>query len=252
MQTTLNPDEVHLWLAWHQTSPHDALLAQYGTVLNAAERQQEGRFHFERDRIRYRVTRAMARQVLSGYLGLEPAACTFEANEFGRPSLTNTEAIRAQLRFNISHAQDVIVLAVTQCREIGVDVERVSDRAASADLAQRYFSGPESRHVLSVPEDQLDDLFFQYWTLKESYIKARGMGLAIPLDKFGFTLGPAGVSLWTDPELDDPASRWSFTQLRPTTAHHAAVCVETSQGPAPRLVTRDFATLALAGGAARA
>jgi 4'-phosphopantetheinyl transferase len=241
----LGPAEVHLWLAFQHASPHDARLAQYASLLNTAEREQEARFYFERDRVRYRVTRAMVRCVLGAYLGITPMACAFENNVHGRPHLANAEAAREKLNFNLSHTQDLILLGVTRGRELGVDVERVTDRRASANLATRYFAPSESERILDAAPGERDSLFCQYWTLKESYIKARGKGMAIPLGKFGFELGEGGVKLWIDPVLGDDADRWSFMQLRPTESHHAAVCVDRAGEPVSLLV-RDFAAFSLA------
>jgi 4'-phosphopantetheinyl transferase len=239
----LRHNDVHLWLAFQHASPHDSRLGDYGELLSEAERQRESRLHFAHDRVRFRVTRALVRCVLGGYLGVDPRACTFENNAHGRPSLTNPECRDARLTFNVSHTQDLILLGVTRGREIGVDVERVTPKRSAA-LAGRFFAPGEAEHVVNAPDAQRDDLFYQYWTLKESYIKARGMGLAIPLAKFGFTLSANAPQLWTDPTLGDDAKRWVFSQLRPTPAHWAAVCVERSSDPTdspPELRLMDFA-----------
>lgn len=242
---TLGPREVHVWLAFQHASPHDRRYDAYARLLNAAEREQESRFHFERDRIRYRVTRAMARRVLSNYLRLPPESLTFEKNAYGRPELGNEEARRSGLTFNLSHTQDVIMMGVTRGRMLGVDVERVCAKRASADLAARFFAPSEGAEVVGAPHHRRDDLFFQYWTLKESYIKARGMGMSIPLAKFGFTLRDEAIGFWIEPELNDRADRWDFVRLQPTPAHWAAVCVERDGPRPPALSLHDFATLVM-------
>jgi 4'-phosphopantetheinyl transferase len=233
---------VHLWLAFPHASPHADRLDDYGALLSDAERAREARLHFAHDRVRFRVTRALVRRVLGAYLGIDPRSCTFENNAHGRPSLTSPECRDTPLEFNISHTEDLILLGVTGGREIGVDVERVGPKRSAA-LAQRFFAPCEAERVVSAPEAQRDELFYQYWTLKESYIKARGMGLAIPLAKFGFTLNGGAPELWTDPALGDDARRWTFLQLRPTPAHWAAVCVQRDADAAaqpPELQVFDF------------
>jgi len=241
----LRPDEIHVWLAFHPADPHPSRREEYGALLSALEREREERFRFEEDRFRFRVTRAMTRRVLAGYLGVDPSACRFEDNEYGRPSLV-ARATGDMLSFNLSHTRDLIVLAVTRGREIGIDVERVQGQRPTADLARHYFADFESDHVMNAPEALREDLFFQYWTLKESYIKARGLGLAIPLGKFGFHLGGESPKLWTHADLGDDAARWSFMQWQPTDAHWAAICVERTAGGVPTVHTRDFSTLVLA------
>jgi len=238
-ELALGPTEVHVWLAFQHASEHARQHDQYLKLLSPEEREQESRFHFERDRIRYRVTRAMTRGLLSRYLGIEPADCEFELNAYGRPSLANRRARSAGIEFNISHTQDLIMLGVTQRRALGVDVERVCERRASADLAARYFASAEGAHVASLPPRLQPDLFFQYWTLKESYIKARGMGLSIPLDKFAFNLREDGVDLHIDPALADDPHRWCFIRLQPTPEHRAAICAERRDGELPKVILRD-------------
>jgi 4'-phosphopantetheinyl transferase len=246
----LRPDEIHLWQAFHDSDPHPALREKYGAWLSREEREREARFHFEQDRHRFRVTRALARRVLGGYLGIDPRACEFTQNEHGRPALMNGlvkgPGAAGPLHFNLSHTRDLIVLAVTRGREIGVDVERLRGARRTGDLAARFFADFESERVASASEAERDDVFYQFWTLKESYIKARGLGLAIPLGQFGFRLGPEGPALWTHPDLNDDAAGWAFVQLQPTPEHRLAICVAREAGPAPNLVVRDFARLALA------
>jgi 4'-phosphopantetheinyl transferase len=242
----LPPDEIHLWQAFHESDPHPSLREEYGALLSAGEREREARFHFEADRHRFRVTRALVRRVLGEYLDIDPRTCEFVANEHGRPALVGCGADQAPIQFNLSHTRDLIVLAVTRGREIGVDVERLRGARRTVDLAERFFADFESERVGNAAAHERDDLFYRFWTLKESYIKARGLGLAIPLQKFGFRLEPDGAQLWTHEDLGDDAARWMFMQRRPTEAHRLALCVERRPGPAPNLVVRDFARLALA------
>lgn len=237
----LRPGQIHLWQAFHERDPHPALREEYGALLSAGEREREARFHFEPDRHRFRVTRALARRVLAGYLGIDPRACEFSVNEHGRPYLSNRAADESPLCFNLSHTRDLIVLAVSRGREIGVDVERIQSKRRAKDLAERFFANFESERVANATGEERDDLFHQFWTLKEAYIKARGLGLSIPLGKFGFRLHPDGPELWTHAELGDDPARWTFIQRRPTEAHWLSICVERGEGPVPDLSVRDFA-----------
>src|SRR6185295_2220740 len=98
----------------------------------------------------------------------------------------NPEAAEAGLSFNISHTRSLIVLAVAKERAVGVDVENVQAREIEIRVADRFFAVPEVAALHAVPPDRQQYRFFEYWTFKESYIKARGMGLSLPLGKFGF------------------------------------------------------------------
>src|SRR5205823_5574435 len=104
--------------------------------------------------------------------------------DYGRPETANSEA--SNLSFNISHTHSLIVLGVTRGRALGVDVENFRAREVSIDVADRYFAPQEVAVLNASPQHEQQYRFFEYWTFKESYIKARGMGLSLPLDKFSF------------------------------------------------------------------
>src|SRR5438094_1123446 len=109
----LTPAEIHVWLAFYDEIADERLHAAYRELLDAAEKEQEPRFHFARDRRRYLVTRALVRTVLSRYVSIHPRDWVFAANAYGRPDIVNAQARDACLTFNISHTHSLIVLGVT-------------------------------------------------------------------------------------------------------------------------------------------
>jgi 4'-phosphopantetheinyl transferase len=219
-------DEIHLWLASYGDIAGEALLTAYRRLLNEAEKAQEPRFYFARDRLRYLVTRALVRTVLTRYLpSVRPEEWVFSTNAYGRPQIVNPEA--RGLSFNLSHTHSMIVLGVTRGRALGVDVENVVSREVSIDVAAHFFAPREVADLARVPASRQQYRFFEYWTFKESYIKARGMGLSLPLDKFGFHFPDAdAVGLEIDPALHDDPARWQFWQFRPSPEYLVAVCAE--------------------------
>jgi len=229
--------EIHLWLADYGEITDSRLHAEYRTLLDPAERAQEPRFYFDRDRRRYLVTRALVRTVLSRYAPIDAAGWTFSKNAYGCPAVANAEA--RDLSFNISHTHSLIVLGVSRGRALGVDVENVRDRQASIDIAGHYFAPDEVAVLNAAPPHEQQYRFFEYWTFKESYIKARGMGLSLPLDKFSFRYADAAdVAIAIRPELADDAARWQFWQFRPEPEYLVAVCAERIGAQSPRLVVR--------------
>lgn len=235
---TLAPGEVHLWLAYYNRfadpGQPDACLA----LLADEERAQMARFLFERDRLRYLVTRALVRTTLSRYTPIPAAQWRFTTNRYGRPTISERHGYDAcALQFNVSHTRSLIALAVSREAAVGVDVENVTSRAAPIGIAERFFSREEAAELGSLEPDRQQHRFFEYWTLKESYIKARGMGLSIPLDKFTFSYpSDATVVLETDADLDDAPQRWMFWQLQPDPDYLLALCLEQRSAAVPRLV----------------
>jgi 4'-phosphopantetheinyl transferase len=223
----LAPGEIHLWLAYYDEIADEHLHARYRRLLDTEELRQEPRFYFARDRCRYLVTRALVRTVLSRYLPVSAENWSFSANSYGRPHIANESVADTDVSFNISHTHSLIVLAVTRAGSVGVDVENCVGRKAPIDIADHYFAPDEVAALRAVPERHQQYRFYEYWTFKEAYIKARGMGLSLPLDKFSFHFpGDAGVELSIQPELADDASRWRLWQFRPRPEYLVALCTE--------------------------
>jgi 4'-phosphopantetheinyl transferase len=221
----LSQDELHLWLATDEIDAGQAI--GYRKLLSADERQREQRFHFEKDRTRFLITRALVRAVLSRYEAVDPGDWVFTANEYGCPEIDVLRMGAAGLCFNVSHTAGLIVLGVTRGRALGVDVENLHARLNPIDTAKQVFSATEFATLTRLPAEQQLDRFFEYWTFKESYIKARRMGVSIPLDRFSIQLEQGGlVDLEIAPELHDDPRRWQFWQIRPGRAHVLALCAE--------------------------
>jgi 4'-phosphopantetheinyl transferase len=238
----LPPDEVHLWITFAEDVREPSLLEQYRRLSTEEERRQEERFRVADDRRRYLIARALVRTVLSRYAPLRPDEWSFATNPHGRPHVANTDVAARGLVFNLSHTRDVIVLGVTRERAVGVDVEH-QDRTVSQDVAKRFFSSEEVTALHALPAERRAARLLQHWTLKEAYIKARGMGLAIPVRKLAFDLGTdARIDFTTTRDVDDDPQRWQFWQLR-VSEYVVAVCVERSRDAAPRLIPRRIVPL---------
>src|SRR5688572_15805989 len=230
---------IDVWLAYYADISDPQLHAHYRALLTEEERSKEFRFYFADDQRRYLVTRAMVRTVLSRYLHVQPTDWRFSNNQWGRPEIANLALDECGLRFNISHTKGLIALGVTYRRELGVDVENLRTRDVSLEIADRFFAEPEVAELASAPKERQQDRFFEYWTFKESYIKARGMGLSIPLGQFSFHYPhERAVHIAIDPKLGDDANRWSFWQYRPTEEYLMAVCAERREGDAPSVTIR--------------
>jgi 4'-phosphopantetheinyl transferase len=235
----LTSAEIHLWLALPDDIHEPDLLSTYRTLLNAAEKEQESRFFFATDRHRYLVTRALVRTVLSRYRAIDAKDWVFSANAYGRPEIANKEASDCSLSFNISHTRGLIVLAVSKGCSLGVDVEDVAGREVSIEIANHFFAPQEVEALNAVSPGRQQYRFYEYWTFKESYIKARGMGLSIPLDKFSFHYPKEdAVELAIDPELGDDPARWQFWQMQPTSEHLLALSAERIDAQPPKLIVR--------------
>ena len=202
-------------------------------LLNEEERQQQQRFIPPAKRQEYLVTRILVRSVLGEMLGMAPAALEFVRNEWGRPALA-PGSMRSTIHFNVSHTEGLIVCLVSAEHQVGVDTERLSRAPTLLALAPRVFAPDELSELNALPDDEQAPRAVHLWTLKESYIKARGMGLAIPLDGFAFRFAQGGcIRLEIAPELNDDGANWVF-ETRQLGSHiiSTALALSTQQKPA--------------------
>jgi 4'-phosphopantetheinyl transferase len=237
----LAPGAVDLWLAACDPCGDPRVEPACQVILNSAELEQARRFHFAADRFQYRFSRALVRTVLSYYAPVAPPDWLFDTNAHGRPEVANPQGPASGLSFNLSHTRYMVALAITTHAALGVDVENVSARSVSLEIARRWFAPEEVTALRAVPEREQQYRFFEYWTLKEAYVKARGMGLSLPLDKFSFHYpDDREVTLSICPELMDDPARWQLWQIQPTSQHLVAVCAERS-GTHPSSLTVRWA-----------
>jgi len=232
----LSADTVQLWFAFCDEIAEADLLAGYRGLLTDEERQKEARFYFASDRHLYLITRALVRTVLSRYAAISPQDWRFAPDAHGRPQILNEDSTARLISFNLSHTHGLVVLGVTCERALGVDAEHIRERPADLQIAEHYFSAPEVAQLRATPAELQQARFFEYWTMKESYIKARGLGLSLPLEQFGFDLAqPHGVRIRFHPPLIDEPSRWIFWQFRASGDHCVAVCAERAAQGTPQL-----------------
>jgi 4'-phosphopantetheinyl transferase len=240
---TLGRDEAHLWVTEPEEIEDRNLLLAYERLMTEEERKRRDRFRFEKDRHRYLVTRALVRTVLSKYARVSPASWRFVANEHGRPEIAEPRQVTS-LKFNLSHTNQVITCLVAKTRDVGIDVENRERRGRLLDVARRFFSRYEVETLYSLPDPDRLDRFFMYWTLKESYIKAKGLGLSIPLSQFSFDFdSPQGISIFFDPRLQDEPSHWQFWLFSYGPKHLIASSVQREPGETISLTLRKTVPL---------
>lgn len=157
-------------------------------LLSCEERQRAGRFAGDRERRRFTVARARLRQLLGARLAVAPEAIELVYAAGGKPSLH--PRFGGDLRFNVSHYQDVAAFAFANGREVGVDVEGVRSLVDADAIAALVFSPREHRAYLALDPEQKPQAFFNCWTRKEAFVKALGEGLRHPLHRFDVSLVP--------------------------------------------------------------
>lgn len=216
-------NSVHLWFTPLSAVPASAIVG-YQDLLSSSEQDRNLRFKTGPLRNANTVTRAMLRTVLSQYDDCPPQRWEFGAHDHGRPYIVNPAS---GLHFNLSHSIEWIVCAVSRIPVIGVDIERCSREVDVLRLARRFFSAREYRDVLQCEGEDRKQRFFDYWTLKEAYIKARGEGISLGLDKFSFGFSANGaISIECDAQLQENTAAWHFRVSPRDGDHRLALAVK--------------------------
>jgi 4'-phosphopantetheinyl transferase len=220
--------ETHVWYGNPQVLDDPGLAEAYRELLSEQERHREKRFRFDADRQEYSFAHTLLRVLLSEYLGCPPTKLEFAQNQFGKPRLAYPQA--SGLRFNLSHTPGLAVCAIAKDCEVGVDVERADRDVDELTLAQRYFSESEYELLESAPTTEHRTIFYRLWTLKESFIKAYGVGLSFPLADFAFSIpsdGPPTISFKKYSE--NRPSDWCFASRKIADHHQAAVSLRVGE-----------------------
>jgi 4'-phosphopantetheinyl transferase len=232
-------DEVHVWRTRLDMGAVD--FAKLRGLLSADELSRANRFRFEADQRRAVIGRGYLRLLLSEILHVPANRLQFEYDEFGKPQLTPTQ--RLPLQFNVSHSGELILIAIAIGRAVGVDVEKIRTDLDVEGVAARFFSVNERNNLASLAGPGRYEAFFACWTRKEAYLKARGLGLSLPLDQFDVSFLPH-----EEPRLlatrHDPADarRWRLQALGLSGDYVAALA---AQGSTWKLKCWDWPPLLL-------
>lgn len=167
--------------------------AQDAALLSTEERDRSARFAFDHLRQRYVLAHAALRRVLGQALSRDPASLVWQLGAQGKPSLLGGEG----LHFNLSHSDDVAVLALSTHHEVGIDVEIHHQQRDAANLSQAVLTESERAWMFAGGPADLDRRFLCCWTRKEACIKAIGSGLSLAPQTFDAGAGdaPATVAL---------------------------------------------------------
>jgi len=216
--------EVHVWFC-EPPKICDALrLSEFKAVLSAQESERYQRLHHEKDRHSYLVSHALLRYALSKYVEIPASQWQFSVGEHGRPVLRDSIAAPG-LCFNLTHSDGFSACVITLDKQCGIDAENIRSRHKLNAVARRMFADEE---LAQLDEKNIQTRFYDFWTLREAYVKALGTGLAGSSKDFYFDVNVDGlcVALYSN---GTRLENWRFSLSRPTPNHVLAVGVETAE-----------------------
>ena len=227
IKMSLVEDEIHVWRV--DLALSGLQLKKLQLLLSTDEFRRAQQFFFEKDKNHFIVARGMLRKILSFYINRLPYEFIFEYNKFGKPFLLH-EFEGKKICFNLSHSHGIALYAITLNHEVGIDLEYIREDFDDFGIANRFFSPDEVAILHSLPADKQKEAFFLCWTRKEAFIKAKGKGLSIPLDKFDVSLTPGQPAQLLKTEYaHKDVSRWSLFDITEKPGFAAALAVENSQ-----------------------
>ena len=217
--TPPNDGEVHIWQAQPDMHQLDLDPSEF---LSPDEMERMARFRFRTDGDNFLFCRSMLRMLLASYLGTSPAELRFAYSAHGKPSLS---VPADNLQFNLSHSHGQVLFGFTRGKRIGVDVEYVRRNLNVEEIATRFFSKAEQIEIKRSHDEY--QAFFQCWTRKEAFVKARGEGLSCPLNSFDVQVSTEEeeVSLTTRPDPSE-ARLWQLWSLNSIPGYAAAFAIE--------------------------
>lgn len=233
-QLHIEEGQIQLWQLDQADFDLSSLQADCLSWLTDGELQRYHRYQFDRHRKQLLLGRALLRVALSSYdSSITPSAWKFSQNDYGKPAISETQNSKS-IYFNLSHSSQRIALVVARFPDIGVDIELSSKERRVEAIAERFFSPLEVTALLSLPKERQLDRFYDLWTLKEAYIKACGMGLAIPLQHFSYGFPTeAAIHIEFDERREDSAAAWQFWQLDAQPNYKLAIAAKA--GPAKKV-----------------
>ncbi len=208
----LGTSDVHIWRAELDCPAERS--AYYHSLLSPDEQERAARFKFDEHRQRFIAGRGMLRTLLGRYLNMEPQHLQFVYGAHGKPALAHDTPVQ----FNLAHSQGLALYGITRDRPIGVDLEHLRPLNDLIAMARRFFATNEYTALAALPSADQTTAFFRYWSSKEAYLKATGIGLA-QLQAVEIALTPNSARLVNQPDGAAPcqgtSAPWQLQELAP-------------------------------------
>jgi len=217
---------VHIWLSY--LNLHEARLKHLYPLLSVEEKQRSERFKFYKHRKRFIASHGFMRSVLSLYANIPAEQLAFRLTERGKPELIANKN-QLDIRFNLSHSNNLALLAIRQSIEVGVDIEFMEKKHQWKKIAQRFFTTAEQKNLFSLAEDQQKTAFFQLWTRKEAHMKVTGQGLHLSPTRFTVSVPPEAARFIEDLNKENNSNWYMQDIVLPKTFKDYAGCLSTAE-----------------------
>lgn len=239
----INLGQAHLWYVSPDEYYDEESLDYFNNILSEEDKSQLKKFIFPKDRHLYLVAHAFLRTCLSKYADVKPEEWIFYRTDNGKP-FTDYSINSLPLTFNLSHTAGMIVCIITLEHPAGVDVERIRPDKNMTGIAERFFAAEELQDIKALPAEEQHKRFYEYWTLKESFIKAKGDGLSIGLDSFYFIIdNNCPIRIFFRKDLQEDPGNWRFFNFMITENYICSVAVRSMNDPVELCIPQNNGAL---------
>ena len=218
--------DVDVWVIALPRSPD--CIGPFWQILGPDERRRTEEFYRRSDSAQYVSSHAALRIILAHYAENDPRHFRFVCGAHGKPAIDPDLGL-PDIRFNLSHSGNLAAIAVNLASEVGIDIEHIQPARANIAIAERFFSPQEIGALRALPESDQVLGFFSCWTRKESYLKARGDGLSVPLSDFDVSLAPEEPPVLLGSRIDpSEPNRWQLFEVPVEEGYVACLAMENS------------------------
>ncbi len=221
----INEGEVHIWKT-SLSAPMERAKSLIQS-LSKDEHTRADRILCEQRRQRNKIARGYLRRILSVYMKTLPADLVFYYGSHGKPYLYQPDQ-ENKVEFNLSHSENLMVIAISKNNRVGIDLEHIRDISEKNVILNNFFSVQDQQGFSSFSEEDKEFAFFSYWTYKEAYLKALGVGLSVHPNKktffsyFQSSLLPSQIRF-------NKGHQWSFIQFSPEKDSIAVSVIERNE-----------------------
>lgn len=224
MGPPLSSEEVHVWRVGLDRG--DREIETFRRLLDPREQQRSDAMVFRHHGDRLTIAHGALRLILGSYLSIDPREVRYAYGQNQKPSLAATHGTQGP-RFNLSHSDNLALIAVARGRELGIDLEKLRTTIDVDRVAKRFFSPREMMSLGGGSIAKRREAFFSTWTRKEAYLKARGDGLRYPLEAFSVDVDPAGNPILArNSRNPEDVGRWTFRTLALSASFFGTLVVE--------------------------
>ena len=217
----LSKEHIHVFLL-NLNNYDDITLYDY---LSEDEKERADKLKVKQKRKQFIVSRSVLRKLISNCIDKNYDEIKFYYAEHDKPFIKEKHNNKT-IKFNISHSEDYILIALTLENRVGIDIEKINKKIDAESLSKRFFSQNEYEYLKSIEINKKLDAFYTIWTKKEAFIKATGKGVAFGLDKFSVTSDKQIISKIDIGNEINSIEEWFCFELMPVDEYKTALVTD--------------------------